>query len=1052
MSDRVQTATLPELFEARVRVSAESVAVVCGEESLSYGELNARANRLARLLVARGVGVEDRVGLVLPRSVDLVVGVLAVLKAGAVYVPVDPGYPADRVAYVWEDAGPSLVVTVAGAGVGVPAGVPLVVLDDAGVTAELAALDGSDVGVRVPSEAAAYIIYTSGSTGRPKGVVVSHGNVVRLFDETDQWFGFGPDDVWTLFHSFAFDFSVWELWGALLRGGRLVVVPFEVSRSPGEFLRLLVDEGVTVLNQTPSAFYQLMQADREAPDMGVRLGLRWVVFGGEALDVWRLEEWFDRHGDSGPVLVNMYGITETTVHVSYAALDSRIATSGAGSVIGVGIPDLRVYVLDEDLRPVPTGVSGEMYVGGAGVARGYWARPDLTAGRFVADPFGPAGARMYRSGDVARWTDEGVLEFVGRADDQVKVRGFRIELGEIESVLGECPGVGQAVVVVREDRPGDKRLVAYVVPDAGAEVEAKDLRARAAGMLPEHMVPSAFVVLERLPLTVNGKLDRKALPAPESPVSAGGRAPRTPREEILCGLFAEILDAPRVGVDDNFFDLGGHSLLATRLVSRIRSELGAELTVGELFEAATPARVAEALTSAAVARDGVRRYERPEVLPLSHAQQRLWFLDRLEDGGATYNLAFEITLSGVLDRGALRAALGDVVARHESLRTVFVEVDGVPRQVVRSSVEVPFVEAEVSREGLGEALSAAVARPFDLAEDVLLRADLFSLTERSDQAEAEHVLLLTMHHIASDGWSLSPLARDLSAAYTARREGRAPVWPELPVRYVDFALWQREVLGAEGTEGSVFDRQVGFWRERLAGLPEELALPVDRARPAVLSARGGVVEFGLSAQVHRGLVRLARESRASVFMVVQAALAGLLSRLGAGSDIALGTAIAGRTDEALDDLVGFFVNSLVLRTDVSGDPSFRELVDRVRESDLSAFAHQDVPFERLVEAINPQRSAARHPLFQVMLNLQNNPEPQLALDEVTVEPQPVDVAVSKFDLSVDLTERHGADGAADGVHGEIRYSVDLFDRETVEGMVARFVRLLEAVVADPEVR
>ncbi|MFD8281479.1 amino acid adenylation domain-containing protein [Streptomyces solisilvae] len=584
--------TLTELFEARARESAESVAVVCGAESLSYGELNARANRLARLLVARGVGVEDRVGLVLPRSVDLVVGVLAVLKAGAVYVPVDPGYPADRVAYVWEDAGPSLVVTVAGAGAGVPAGVPLVVLDDAEVTAELVELEGADVGIRLAPEAAAYVIYTSGSTGRPKGVVVSHGNVVRLFESTDGWFGFGADDVWTLFHSFAFDFSVWELWGALLRGGRLVVVPFEVSRSPGEFLRLLVDEGVTVLNQTPSAFYQLMQADREAPDLGGRLALRWVVFGGEALDVWRLTEWFDRHGDSDPVLVNMYGITETTVHVSYAALDSRIAKSGAGSVIGVGIPDLRVYVLDGGLRPVPAGVAGEMYVGGAGVARGYWNRAGLTAGRFVADPFGPAGARMYRSGDVARWTDEGVLEFVGRADDQVKVRGFRIELGEVESVLGECAGVGQAVVVVREDRPGDRRLVAYVVPDAGVEVEAGGLRGHVAGMLPEHMVPSAFVVLGRLPLTVNGKLDREALPVPEAPVSAGGRAPRTPREEILCGLFAEILDAPRVGVDDNFFDLGGQSLLATRLLKRIHATFGVELTIRSLFEAPTPAELA----------------------------------------------------------------------------------------------------------------------------------------------------------------------------------------------------------------------------------------------------------------------------------------------------------------------------------------------------------------------------------------------------------------------------------------------------------------------------
>ncbi len=571
--------TLTELFEAQVACGPERSAVVCGDECVSYGELNARANRLARFLLGRGVGPESFVAVSLPRSVDVVVAVLGVLKAGAAYVPVDPEYPAERVAFLLEDSGPSFVVD-----------------EEFLAGADLGGLSSANVRVGersggVSGASAAYVIYTSGSTGRPKGVVVPHGNVVRLFSATREWFGFGADDVWTLFHSFAFDFSVWEIWGALLHGGRLVVVPFSVSRSPGEFRRLLVDEGVTVLNQTPSAFYQLMQADRECGDAGGRLALRFVVFGGEALDLWRLREWFARHGDAAPVLVNMYGITETTVHVSHVALDAGRVAGDAGSVIGRGIPDLRVYVLDECLRPAPVGVAGELYVAGAGLARGYWNRFGLTAERFVADPFGGAGERMYRTGDVARWTAGGELEFVGRADGQVKVRGFRIELGEIEAVVAGHAAVGQAVVSVREDQVGDRRLVAYVVPVRGAAVDTADLRAMCARSMPAHMVPSAFVTLDALPLTGNGKLDRAALPAPRTP-AASGRTPRTPREEILCGLFADVLGLPRTGADDNFFALGGHSLLATRLLQRIQAVLGSEVTIRTLFEAPTPAALA----------------------------------------------------------------------------------------------------------------------------------------------------------------------------------------------------------------------------------------------------------------------------------------------------------------------------------------------------------------------------------------------------------------------------------------------------------------------------
>uniref|UniRef100_UPI001EE49F73 non-ribosomal peptide synthetase n=1 Tax=Streptomyces sp. TR1341 TaxID=2601266 RepID=UPI001EE49F73 len=612
---------LPDLFHAQVARTPDAVAVNLGDEHLTYAELDARSNRLAHLLIGRGAGPEQFVALALPRSTEMIVALLAVLKAGAAYVPLDPTSPAERLAHILEDTRPVMLLTNLEAAPRLQepvlaeqlAETPQLVLDAPGTRTGLGVLpatDPTDAHRHGPltADSPAYVIHTSGSTGRPKGVVVTHRNVVRLFDETEQWFHFSPDDVWTLFHSYAFDFSVWEIWGPLLHGGRLVVVPYEVSRSPEEFLRLLADQRVTVLNQTPSAFYQLAQADRENPAAAGRLALRTVVFGGEALDPWRLEDWYARHPDDVPVLVNMYGITETTVHVSYVALDRPTAAGGRGSVIGEAIPDLRVHVLDERLRPVPSGVSGEMYVAGAGLARGYLGRPGLTAERFVADPYGPVGSRMYRTGDLARRHKDGSLEYLGRSDHQVKIRGFRIELGEIEAAVAGHPGISQVAVVVHEDTPGDKRLVAYVVPTSGESApERTALRKHLRTLLPDYMVPTAFVPLDALPLTVNGKLDRRALPAPVPGTGAGaGRAPRTPREEILCGLFAEVLGVERVTVDDSFFELGGHSLLATRLISRIRTVLGLELEIGRLFAAPTVAGQAEWLDRAEPARPALR--------------------------------------------------------------------------------------------------------------------------------------------------------------------------------------------------------------------------------------------------------------------------------------------------------------------------------------------------------------------------------------------------------------------------------------------------------------
>nr|BFE60206.1 hypothetical protein GCM10020063_047320 [Dactylosporangium thailandense] len=1051
-------ATLPAWFEARAAATPDAVAVVFGDTELSYGQLNARANRLARALVERGAGPERFVAVLLPRSVDMIVAVLAVLKAGAAYLPVEPALPARRIELMLNDVEPVAIVTASTVDDPV-AHRARIVLDDPDTAAALRARPGGDLadGERVApllAQHPAYVIYTSGSTGNPKGVLVAHRSVVSLMSGTRDTYRFGPDDVWAMVHSLAFDVSVWEIWGALLHGGRLVVVPAEVTRSPADLLDLLAAHRVTVLNQTPSAFYELLRADRpgERP-----LALRTIVFAGEALSFERVRDWYAGRPHDPARLVNMYGITETTVHTTTLALDAGLVTDfPSRSLIGRAIPGLAVLVLDAGLRPVPPGVTGELYVVGPQLARGYLNRPALTAERFVACPFGAPGERMYRSGDLGRWRADGSLEYLGRADQQVKIRGFRIEIGEVETVLAEHPGIAHAAVVAREDVAGDRRLVGYVVPGpaldprAAAELPGR-LRRHAGARLPEYMVPAAVVVLDRLPLTVNGKLDRRALPAPDYAAASTRRAARTVREELLCDAFAAVLGLAAVGVDDNFFDLGGHSLLATRLVAHVRAVLGVELTVRTLFESPSAAALAAALAGAESSRPALTAAARPEPMPLSFAQQRLWFLGELEGPSPTYNLAAVLDLSGPLDVAALAAALRDVLARHEVLRTVFPSADGRPRQRVVPVEELGEVLAvtpadRVGPSGVAAAVARAVGHGFDLSTEVPLRARLIGTGART------HVLVLLVHHIAGDGWSLAPLARDLSVAYAARLAGREPGWSPLPVQYADYTLWQHRLLGAADDPGSRLSGQLAYWRRALAGLPEELPLPVDRVRPATASHRGASVPLRLPAALHAGIAELAREAGATVFMVLQAGLGVLLMRLGAGEDVPIGTPTAGRTDAALDDLVGFFVNTLVLRTDLSGRPSFRELLARVRETALDAFAHQDVPFERLVEDLAPARSMARHPLFQVLLALQNNADAVLELPGVAVEVRPDGDPPAKFDLAVELRESFDEHGRPAGLTGDVSYAVELFDHDSVRGIAERFARVLDTLTAAPDLR
>ncbi|MFE2282281.1 amino acid adenylation domain-containing protein [Streptomyces sp. NPDC059454] len=1019
----VPEGTLPELFQAQVARTPDATAVVFEGTRLSYAELNARANRLARLLVEWGAGPERAVAVSLPRSADLVVTLLAVMKAGAVYVPVDPEYPAERIAHILDDVAPVLVVDEAWFA--------------AADTSDYAAADPAPVDVA----SLAYVIHTSGSTGRPKGVAVSHRGIASLATGQIERFAVTPDSRVLLFASPSFDAAVSEVCMALLAGAVLVLAPAE-RLLPGAALTGLVrEEEITHITLPPSALAVL--PDDALPTVST------LVVAGEACPPDLVARW-----SRGRRMINAYGPTESTVCASMSMpLSGAVVPS-----IGAPLINTRLYVLDAGLQPVPVGAAGELYLAGAGLARGYLNRAELTAERFVACPFGAPGTRMYRTGDLARWTAGGELEYLGRADDQVKIRGFRIEPDEVAAVVAGHPAVARAVVVVREDQPGDKRLVAYVVPAPGAEADPAVLRRHAAEQLAAHMVPSAFLALESLPVTPNGKLDRRALPVPAYGTlsTAGYRGPRSPREEILCGLFAEVLGAERVGIDDGFFDLGGHSLLATRLANRIRATLGVELPVRRLFETPTVAGLAAALdeneneTGRGARARMTRAAVRPERVPLSFAQRRLWFLDRFEGPSATYNVPAALRLTGDLDRTALEAALADVVARHEPLRTVFGEdTDGpyqriLPVDLGRPGLDVTPV-ADASR--LDAELCAAARDTFDLERELPFRARLFEL------AEQDHVLLLTVHHIAGDGWSMGPLSRDLTAAYAARCAGVAPAWTELPVQYADFTLWQREVLGSEEDPDSALTGQVEFWREALTGLPEELDLPRDRTRPATPSYRGDFVEFEVPAQVHERLVSLARESGASVFMVVQSALATLLSRLGAGTDIPIGTPIAGRTDGAVEDLVGFFVNTLVLRTDLSGNPSFRELVGRVKEFDLAAYAHQDVPFERLVEVLNPERSMARHPLFQTMLTwndgtlLGADATAGQSLPGLTVTGHSVGTGSAKFDLSFALQERTGDGG---GLHGALGFSTDLHDRDSAARIAQRFVRVLAAVVAEPD--
>ncbi|WP_353931424.1 non-ribosomal peptide synthase/polyketide synthase [Okeanomitos corallinicola TIOX110] len=1034
-----------QLFESQVNKTPDAITVVYENQQLTYFELNQKANQLANYLISLGVKPDTLVGICVERSLEMMIGILGILKAGAAYVPLDPEYPQERLHFILQDAQVYTLVTQEYLVNKLPENTAKAVYLDTNWNL-ISQCSCENPVTEVNNANLAYVIYTSGSTGTPKGVLVKHCNVTRLFAATQSWYNFNSEDVWTLFHSYAFDFSVWEIWGALLYGGKLVVVPYLVTRSPESFYQLLSDEKVTVLNQTPSAFSQLIAVE-ESRNHAQALNLRLVIFGGESLDINSLQPWFERHGDKSPQLVNMYGITETTVHVTYRPL-SQDDLGRSGSVIGRPIPDLQVYVLDQYLRIVPVGVPGEMYVGGAGVTRGYLNRSELTEERFIPHPWlSDSGNVLYKTGDLAKYLPDGDLEYLGRIDNQVKIRGFRIELGEIEAMLSQSEDVQACCVMVREDTPGDKRLVAYIVGQNPQSLSVNTLRQFLKDRLPDYMLPGAFVVLDALPLTANGKIDRRALPSPSINTEGENKyvAPRTATEEILVMIWSQVLKVERVGIYDNFFALGGHSLLATQLISRIRSSFQIELPLRNLFTTATLAELGELIQQqqqqkADITYTPILPRAAEEELQLSYAQQRLWFLDQLEPNSSSYNIPIGLRLQGKLEIAALEKSFTEIINRHQALRTNFIAGNGTAAQIIHTAkswkislIDLLNLSPQAQEKKVQELVTDQGINPFNLANESLIRATLIVLSE------TEYILSICIHHIVADGWSMGVFIDELMALYNAYIQGQESPLEALQIQYADFAIWQRNWL-----QGEVLDRQLNYWEKQLKTAPTFLELPTDRPRPAVQTFAGAYQEFTLSAELTDKLTKLSQQYGVTLFMTLLAGFKTLLFRYTGQTDILVGSPIANRHHREVEGLIGFFVNTLVLRTDISGNPKFNELLTRIRSTALSAYTHQDLPFEMLVEILQPERDLSHSPLFQVMFILQNAPMSEIELTGLTVNSLAIETATAKFDLTLSMKN------TATELVGVWEYNTDLFDSSTITRMTSHFVNLLEAIVVNPQ--
>ncbi|MEG4404822.1 amino acid adenylation domain-containing protein [Microcoleus sp. MON2_D5] len=1048
-----------ELFEAQAERTPDAIAVVFKNEYLTYRELNKKANNLASNLQKIGVNREVLVGIYVERSLEMMVGLLGILKAGGAYVPLDPAYPPDRLAFMLEDAKISVLLTQKKLLETLPKTSASLVFLDADWEG-ISSCDEPVVGLQNSSNLA-YVIYTSGSTGKPKGVQISHASAVNFLSSMRQQLAIADRDVWLAVTSLSFDIAALELFLPITTGSRVVVASREVASNGEKLLETLTNSGATVMQATPASWKMLLAAGWQGNNQ-----LK-ILCGGEALPRQLANQLLLR----GAAVWNLYGPTETTIWSTLYQVDGKDESVS----IGRPIANTQIFILDSYLMPVPVGVFGELHIGGAGLSRGYLNRPELTAEKFIPNPFAKDGIhasfilhpsslilseRLYKTGDLARYLPDGNIEFMGRSDHQVKVRGFRIELGEIEAVLSQYPAVREAIALVREDNPGDKRLVAYIV--ANSELRAghgdttptdsefiNHLRVFVKQKLPQYMMPSAFVLLEAMPLTPNGKIDRRSLRAPDTNTAefeSNFVEPRTPDEQLIAEIWAEVLGLERVGIHDNFFELGGHSLLATQAISRLRQAFQVEVPLRSLFESPTVATVTESLlqyrAEQKLKAPPIKRASRQGELPLSFAQQRLWFLDQLQPGNPAYNIPAAVRLKGALNVAVLEQTFQEIIKRHEALRTTFNSVEGRPAQVIISSFNftLPIVNlrelSQAEREAEAMRLAAEEARqPFDLTKWPLLRVTLLHLDD------TEYLLLLTVHHIVADGWSMGVLVREVAALYEAFGSGKPSPLPELSVQYADYAVWQTNWL-----QGEVLEAKLADWKQQLGQILPPLQLPAKQPRSAVSSDRAEIQEFQLSGQVSEALNALSRQQNVTLFMTLLAALQTLLYRYTNQEDIVVGTDLANRTQVETEALIGFFVNILVLRTDMRGNPTFRQLLDRVREVTLKAYTHQDLPFDKLVEELRPDRTLSQTPLFQVLFVMQNAPMPALEMAGLTLIPVAIDSGTAKFDLALFVSETDT------GIVGSWKYNSDLFDRETIAQMSNRFETLLGSIAAQPDSR
>jgi len=1021
-----------QLFEEHVKKQPAAKALQLGEETLSYAELNARANRLARYLRKKGVKPETTVAIYLERSFDMIVALLAVMKAGGAYVPLDPTYPAERLSYIMTDSRAALVITQDDLQANVQAfDTPVL-----NIRQEQPAIEQESSGnlknLTSPQNLA-YMIYTSGSTGRPKGTLLQHYGAINTAQALGKEFKVFPGGSMLQFASLGFDASVAEIFSALLNGASLHLIGREDMLSETKLPRIIRDQKIHTIILPPSVLAIL--SHENLPDLKV------VGSAGEACSKEIVQRWAP-----GRLFVNGYGPTEATVSATINPIENQKVFAQNIS-IGAPMDNVQVYILDEQLNPLPVGVPGELHIAGVGLARGYLGRPDLTAEKFIPNPFSAeAGARMYKSGDLARWLSDGKLEFLGRIDFQVKIRGFRIELGEIEAALKAYPDVRDAVVIAREDIPGNKYLAAYFIPEEDPQISAMQNYLKE--KLPDYMVPAVFIALEKFPLTSSGKVNRKALPIPQESdqtLSAEFIAPRNPTEELLAVIWKEILKRDAIGVTDNFFDLGGHSLMATQVTSRIREAFGVELPLQDLFETPHISDLALKIEQLQMAEEALKlpplqKAPREGHPPLSFAQQRLWFLDQLAPGSANYNIPSAIRLQGNLNLNVLQRSIKTIVERHEALRTVFQEQDGAPVQIIQDTINVPLPIKDLSalpkEEQETQALALATAeaaKPFDLAKGPLVRIRLLKLSEQ------EHIALFTLHHTVTDGWSMGILVKEIAALYNAYLVDEPSPLPELPVQYADYAVWQRNYL-----QGEVLEKQLAFWKELIGENPPALELPLDHPRPAMQTFNGSTINETLPAELTKQLVSFSQKENVTLFMTLLAAFQTLMHRYNSQEQILVGSPIANRTRVETEGLIGFFVNTLVLKADFSQAADFKSLLKQIRQMTLQVYAHQDLPFEQLVEALQPQRDMSHSPLFQVAFILQNAPLDKIELPDLTILPFQAENKSSKYDLTLNVAETE------DGLALSLEYNTDLFEQTTAQRTLQHYRNLLNAVLENPK--